>query len=160
MAPGLKASNPQFEAVVRASFSRQTMMTSLGATLTLVEPGRIHVRLPRSAKYAQQHGFMHAGAIASIADSACGYAALTLAPPDTEVLAVEFKINLLEPARAGLFEARAQVVRQGRTLSSCMAEVLGVDEGEETLVATMMSTIIQKSGGSRGAAFREQPPVQ
>lgn len=150
MASELKASNPRFEAVVRSSFSRQTMMTSLGATLTLVEPGRVHVGLPRSARYAQQHGFMHAGAIASIADSACGYAALTLAPPDTEVLAVEFKINLLEPARASEFEARARVVRRGRTLSSCMAEVFGIDAGEETLVATMMSTIITRSGGSRG----------
>ena len=147
-----KARNPQFEAVVRESFSRQTMMTSLGATLVLVEPGRVHVGLARSASLAQQNGFMHAGAIASIADSACGYAAFTLAPPDTDVLAVEFKINLLEPARASRFEARAKVIRQGKTLSTCLAEVYGLDAGEETLVAIMMSTIITKSGGGRGSA--------
>ena len=148
----LKVSNTQFEAVVRESFSRQTMMTSLGASLTLVEPGRVHVSLPRSPEYSQQHGFMHAGAIASIADSACGYAALTLAAPGTEVLAVEFKINLLEPARASLFEARARVVRQGKTLSTCIAEVVGIDAGAETIVAMMMSTIIARPGGSWGAA--------
>jgi uncharacterized protein (TIGR00369 family) len=147
-----KARNPRFEAVVRESFSRQAMMTSLGATLVLVEPGRVHVGLPRSAGFTQQNGFMHAGAIASIADSACGYAAFTLAPADTDVLAVEFKINLLEPARASRFEARARVIRQGKTLSTCFAEVYGLDGGEETLVATMMSTIIIRPGGRRGAA--------
>src|SRR5678816_3992337 len=105
-----KARNAQFEAVVRESFSRQAMMTSLGAKLVLVEPGRVHVGLPRSTGFTQQNGFMHAGAIASIADSACGYAAFTLAPAGTDVLAVEFKINLLEPARASRFEARARVI--------------------------------------------------
>ena len=147
-----KARNSRFEAVVRESFSRQAMMTSLGATLVLIEPGRVHVSLPRSEGFTQQNGFMHAGAIASIADSACGYAAFTLAPPDTDVLAVEFKINLLEPARASRFEARARVIRQGKTLATCLAEVYGLDAGEETLVATMMSTIIIRPAGRRGAA--------
>ena len=146
MAPEPKARNSQFEAAVRESFSRQAMMTSLGAKLVLVEPGRVHVGLPRSAGFTQQNGFMHAGAIASVADSACGYAAFTLAPADSDVLAVEFKINLLEPARASQFEARARVIRQGRTLSTCLAEVYGLDAEEETLVATMMSTIITRSG--------------
>ena len=152
MASEPKARNSQFEAVVRESFSRQAMMTSLGAPLVLVEPGRVHVSLARSASFTQQNGFMHAGAIASIADSACGYAAFTLAPPDTDVLAVELKINLLEPARASQFEARAKVIQHGKTLSTCLAEIYGLDAGEETLVATMMSTIIIKSGGGRGAA--------
>jgi uncharacterized protein (TIGR00369 family) len=145
------ASNPEFETEVRESFSRQSMMATLGARLTLVEPGRVHVALPRSPALAQQKGFMHAGAIASAADSACGYAALTLAPPGTDVLAVEFKINLLAPAVAESFEARARVVRSGRTLSVCMAEVFGLDEDRETLVATMMSTIIARPDGARRA---------
>jgi acyl-coenzyme A thioesterase PaaI-like protein len=81
---------------------------------------------------------------ASVADSACGYAAFTLAPAATDVLAVEFKINLLAPARATTFEARARVVRSGRTLSTCFAEVFGVQNGDEELVATMMSTIITR----------------
>jgi uncharacterized protein (TIGR00369 family) len=123
------------------------MMTALGARLTLVEPGRVHVAFPRSDQFTQQNGFLHAGAIASAADSACGYAALTLAPADTDVLAVEFKINLLAPARATTFEARARVVRSGRTLSTCFAEVFGVHNGDEEMVATMMSTIITRPKG-------------
>lgn len=139
---GHTAKNPDFESIVRESFSRQPMMTSLGARLTKVEPGRVHIVMTFSAAFTQQNGFMHAGAIASLADSACGYAAFTLAPAGSDVLAVEFKINLLAPARAPEFEARARVIRSGRTLSTCIAEVWGLDNGDELLVATMMSTII------------------
>ena len=136
------ARNPNFEAVVRASFAAQTMMSSLGARLVRVEPGVVHIALSRSAGICQQNGFLHAGALASIADSACGYAAYTLAPAGTDVLAVEFKINLLAPARAADFEARARVLRPGGTLTVCSADVFGLDAGAETLVATMLSTII------------------
>ena len=136
------ARNPNFAASVRESFARQPMMTSLGARLTTVEPGRVHIAMMFSAAFTQQNGFMHAGAIASLADSACGYAAFTLAPAGSDVLAVEFKINLLAPARAPEFEARARVIRSGRTLTTCLADVWGLDEGRELLVATMMSTII------------------
>lgn len=142
MSKPLLPRNPEFETIVRESFSRQAMMTALGAKLTLVEPGKVHVAFPKLDQFTQQNGFVHAGAIASIADSACGYAAFTLAPADTDVLAVEFKINLLTPARATMFEARARVLRSGRTLSTCFAEVIGVQNGDEELVATMMSTII------------------
>ena len=138
--------NPDFKAVVRESFARQPMMTSLGARLTMVEPGRVHIAMTFSAACTQQNGFMHAGAIASLADSACGYAAFTLAPAGTDVLAIEFKINLLAPARAPEFEARARVIRSGRTLTTCLADVWGVDDGQELLVATMMSTIIVRHG--------------
>ena len=148
----LVARNPEFETVVRESFSRQPMMTALGARLTLVEPGRVHVAFPKSDRFTQQNGFVHAGAIASVADSACGYAAYTLAPAATDVLAVEFKINLLAPARATTFEARARVVRSGRTLSTCFAEVFGAENGDEELVATMMSTIITRPRAGAGAA--------
>ena len=136
------ARNPNFASSVGESFARQPMMTSLDARLTVVEPGRVHIVIPFSAAFTQQNGFMHAGAIASLADSACGYAAFTLAPAGSDVLAVEFKINLLAPARAPEFEARARVIRSGRTLSTCLAEVWGLDGSQELLVATMMSTII------------------
>ncbi len=115
--------NPDFESVVRGSFARQTHMGSLGATLALVRAGEVHVALPRSVDHAQQHGFLHAGVLASIADSACGYAALSLAPAGYEVLAVEFKINLLRPATAERFLACARVLRPGRTLTVSFAEV-------------------------------------
>lgn len=136
------AANPEFEAVVRASFARQAMMATLGAELTRVEPGRVHVRFAASERLTQQNGFVHAGAVASVADSACGYAAYTLAPAGTDVLAVEFKINLVAPARAPAFEARARVLRAGRTLSTCFAEVFGLGDGDDELVATMLSTIL------------------
>jgi uncharacterized protein (TIGR00369 family) len=151
MSKPLVLRNREFAAAVRESFSRQPMMTTLGARLILVEPGRVHVAFPRSDRFTQQNGFLHAGALASVADSACGYAAFTLAPAATDVLAVEFKINLLVPARAPAFEARARVIRSGRTLSICVAEIFGVQNGDEELVATMMSTIISRPIGD-GAA--------
>jgi uncharacterized protein (TIGR00369 family) len=160
LADEFTAANPDFKAVVRESFSRQPMMASLGAQLSLVEPGHVHISLPRSTAFTQQNGFMHAGAIASVADSACGYAAFTLSPPGTDVLAVEFKINLVAPAVAEQFEARARVLRSGKTLSVCFAEVYGLDSGSATLVATMLSTIIARAIGVPGAAFSEGPPVK
>ena len=150
MSKPLLARNPEFETAVRESFSRQPMMTTLGARLTLVASGKVHIAFPKADRFTQQNGFVHAGAIASVADSACGYAAFTLAAAATDVLAVEFKINLLAPARATLFEARARVVRSGRTLSTCWAEVFGVENGEEELVATMLSTIITRPNGGAG----------
>jgi uncharacterized protein (TIGR00369 family) len=136
--------NPDFEAVVRESFSRQTFMSALGATLEDVGPGRIVIAAPFRPEHAQQNGFLHAGVLTSIADSACGYSALTLAPPGHDVLAVEFKINLLRPAVAPLFVARAQVVRAGRTLTVARADVFGLGASGEDLVAAMMSTVISR----------------
>jgi len=139
-----RAANPDFEAVVRESFARQTFMAALGATLETVAPGRIVISAPFRAEHAQQNGFLHAGVLTSIADSACGYAALTLAPAGHDVLAVEFKINLLRPAVAPRFVARADVLRAGRTLTVARADVFGLrDEGEE-LVAALMSTVIAR----------------
>ena len=142
MSVDLAPKNPSFEAVVRESFARQQMMATIGARLELVAPGEVRIVLAHSPAITQQNGFVHAGAITSIADSACGYAAFSLAPPDTDVLAVEFKINLVSPAKAPSFIARGRVLRSGRTLSVCMAEVHGVSELGEELVATMLSTII------------------
>src|SRR5262245_6106401 len=136
--------NPDFEAVVRESFSRQTFMAALGATLEDVGPGRIVIAAPFRAEHAQQNGFLHAGVLTSIADSACGYAALTLAPAGHDVLAVEFKINLLRPATARRFVARADVLRAGRTLTVAKAGVFGLADAGEQLVAAMMSTVIAR----------------
>ena len=136
------ASDPQFEAKVRESFARQHMMGTLGARIVHVAPGEIDLELGHDERFVQQNGFMHAGALASVADSANGYAAFTLAPAGTDVLAVEFKINLLAPARAKRFVAQGRVLRAGRTLTVCRADVFGIDGDARELVATMQSTII------------------
>jgi uncharacterized protein (TIGR00369 family) len=129
------------EARIRESFARQRHMATLGATIAHIAPGAVDLAMPYDERFCQQNGFLHAGAVASLADSANGYAAYTLAPPETDVLAVEFKINLLEPAQGTGFVARGRVLRPGRTLSVCRADVVTADAGER-LIATMTSTII------------------
>jgi len=141
VADDLAPRNPDFERAVRESFAKQTFMTTLGAALERVEPGAVDVAVPFSEALCQQNGFLHAGVLASVADSACGYAALTLAAPGQDVLAVEFKINLMRPARGARFVARAKVLRAGRTLTVSRADVFG--DGEE-LIATMLSTVIAR----------------
>jgi uncharacterized protein (TIGR00369 family) len=144
LTPTFTPKNPAFETLVRASFGRQPFMAYLGATLARVEPGQVHIALPFRADLTQQNGFMHAGAITSVADSACGYAAFSLCPPEHDVLAVEFKISLLAPARAPSFLACARVLRAGRTLTSAQADVYGLTGDERELVATMLSTVISR----------------
>lgn len=119
-------------------------MTTLGARLVHVAPGEVDLAFDARPDLVQQNGFVHAGVVAAVADSANGYAAFTLAPAGTDVLAVEFKINLLAPARAASFVARGRVLRAGRTLTVCRADVFGLASGgpAEGLVATMQSTII------------------
>ena len=136
--------NEAFEADTRASFARQALMRTLGAELAHVAPGEVDIALPYAPAFCQQNGFLHAGTVASIADSANGYAAFTLAPPGMDVLAVEFKINLLAPAKAPRFVAEGRVVRPGRTLTVCLAHVYGLEESGRRAVATMLSTIIQR----------------
>lgn len=138
----LEAETPDFEARLRASFARQRVMEMLGADLGAIRPGSVAIELPFRTDLTQQHGFIHAGIISAIADSACGYAALTLMPPEAAVLTVEFKINLLAPAKGERFIARARVVRSGRTLSTCAADVVAVEHGEERVVATMLATVM------------------
>jgi uncharacterized protein (TIGR00369 family) len=133
--------DPAFEARVRESFARQSHMATLGVTIERVAPGEVDLALPYDPRFCQQNGYLHAGAIASLADSASGYAAYSLAAPDTDVLAVEFKINLLAPARGDRFLACARVLRSGRTLTVCHVDVYAAGS-EPTLVATMLSTVI------------------
>lgn len=136
--------NPRFREVVRESFARQRFMATLGASLALIEPGEVHIELPYSPANTQQNGFLHAGVITSIADSACGYAAFSLSPPGYDILSVEFKINFLAPARAQRFVACGRVVHPGRTLSTVKAEVFGVSDAGRDLVATMIATMITR----------------
>ena len=127
---------------VRRSFSRQAFMSTLGAELTAVGEGSVEIRLPFSPTLTQQDGYLHAGAITAVLDSACGYAALSVAPAGHEVLSVEFKVNLLAPALGEVFMAKAQVKRAGRTLTVCTADAFAVTGGKEKLVATMLATIM------------------
>jgi uncharacterized protein (TIGR00369 family) len=130
---------------IAASYARQALLATLGATLERVEPGLVEIALPFSPAIAQQHGFVHAGAISTILDTACGYAALTRMPEDAAVLTTEFKINLLSPARGARFLARGRVVKAGRTLTVTQGECLA-DDG--TTVAIMTATMIALSGGN------------
>lgn len=118
-------------------------MKTLGAELVKVEPGFCEIRLPYRAGLAQQHGFMHAGAVGAIADSAGGYAAYTLMSQNDSVLSIEYKLNLLEPAQGEAVIARARVVRSGRTLSVCQVDVFALRDGVETLCATMQQTVMR-----------------
>ncbi len=118
-------------------------MGLLGARLTLVEPGVVEITLPYRADLAQQHGYLHAGVVATIADSACGYAAFSLMPAGSEVLSVEFKVNMLRPAQGETFVARAEVIKAGRTLTVVRADVFGINQNNDReLVATMQGTMI------------------
>ena len=135
--------NPAFAEEIRQSFAKQTIMGLIGAQLSRVDPGVIEITLPYRADLAQQHGYLHAGIVTTIADSACGYAAYSLMPPDSEVLSVEFKVNLLRPAKGEEFVAVAEVIKAGKTLTVVRADVFGVDnEGDRQLVATMLGTMI------------------
>jgi uncharacterized protein (TIGR00369 family) len=126
---------------VRDSFARQRFMETLGASVESVGDGTVVLRLPVRDALTQQHGFMHAGAIATLADSACGYAALTKMPPDAAVLSIEFKVNMLAPAVGEALVARAEVIRAGRTVMVCRSDVYAVKGSEEKLVAAMQGTM-------------------
>jgi uncharacterized protein (TIGR00369 family) len=121
-------------------------MRTIGAEIEEVAAGRVAIRLPFREDLTQQHGFLHAGTIAAIADSACGYAALTLMPSDAAVLSIEFKVNMLAPAKGESIVARAQVIRSGRTIVVCRADVYSLNAGEEKLVAAMQGTMMVVTG--------------
>ena len=135
--------DPNYAERVASSFARQKLMSTLGAELDSVRPGEVIIRLPYRSDITQQHGFIHAGALAAVVDSACGYAALTLTPPGTAVLAVEFKVNFTAPASGDEFFAKGTVARAGRTLTVCVGEVRSGREGPVTTL--MQSTIISLS---------------
>ena len=121
-------------------------MQTIGAVLEDVAPGRVSIRLPYRNDLTQQHGFLHAGVIAAVADSACGYAALTTMPADAAVLSIEFKVNMLAPAKGESIVARAEVIRAGRTVVVCRADVHALSDGKEKLVAAMQGTMMVVRG--------------
>ena len=127
---------------IRASFARQGLMRHLGAELVEVGEGTCSISCRPRPELSQQHGFVHAGVVAAIADSAAGYAALSLTPVGSEVLTVEFKLNLLAPADGDLLTARSRVLRAGRTLTVCEASVFALRAGEETQCAVALVTMI------------------
>ena len=132
-----------FEQVVRDSFAQQKFMDYLGARLTAVSPGKVTIELPISSNLFQQHGFVHAGAATAVVDSACGYAALTLMPPQSDVLTVEFKVNFLSPTVGERLVAVGRVLKPGRTITVCQGEVFGVNQaGEQKQCAHMTATIL------------------
>lgn len=127
---------------IASSFARQGLMGTLGAELLSAEEGEVRIALPFSTHLSQQQGFIHAGAITSIVDSACGYAALTKAPQGHEVVTAEFKLNLLRPAIGERFVAIGKVVNAGRMLTVCTGEVLAYKDGASKVVALMQATIV------------------
>jgi len=136
------AQNPEFARLVRESFDKQQVMRTLGARLTRIEPGEVEIELPYREALTQQHGFLHAGVVTAVLDSTCGYAAFSLMPAGAGVLSVEFKVNLLAPARGELLITRGRVLRAGRTLSVCQADATMRSGSQDTPVATMLATIM------------------
>lgn len=130
------------DARIRASFARQTLMHMMGAELVAVRAGEVEMVLPFRADLTQQHGYVHAAAVTAIVDTACGYAALTLMPPDVEVLSVEFKMNFLAPAAGERFVAVGRVLRPGRTLTVCAGEVYATMGTSRKLIGAMQATMI------------------
>jgi len=138
----MNPANPNFANEVSANFAQQSIMKLIGASLTLIEPGVVEITLPFRQDLTQQNGYLHAGIVTTIADSACGYAAFTLMPEGSGVLSVEFKVNLLRRAKGENFLARAEVIKAGRTLTVVRADVFALTEDKRTLVATMQGTMM------------------
>ena len=138
--------NANFVEAVQASFQSQNVMHLIRATLPVVEAGRTEIHVPHWDGIEQQHGYVHGGVVGTIADSAGGYAAMTLVPEGASVLTVEYKLNLLAPANGDKLIARGSVVRAGRTLVVTQAEVFAVEGSKETLCALMQQTIMVMHG--------------
>jgi uncharacterized protein (TIGR00369 family) len=138
--------DPHYDARVRASFARQPFMAYLGAHITHLAPGQCDVELVYRKELTQQHGFIHGGALASIADSAAGYAAFSLMPAGSSVLTVEYKLNILRPGEGEAVIARARVVKPGRTLTIVQADVFALRAGREHIVVTSLQTLMRLDG--------------
>ena len=138
--------DPGFEARVRDSFARQSIMELIGAEPTRVAPGLVEIELPYREDLCQQHGFFHAGVTSTIADSAGGYAAYSLFPADSSVLTTEYKINLLAPAAGERLRAVGRVVKPGRMLTICDVEVFALKDGDAMLCAKLLQTLMTMHG--------------
>jgi uncharacterized protein (TIGR00369 family) len=129
---------------VKASFARQTAMATIGASITRIEEGEVTIEIPFRSDLTQQHGFLHAGVLTMVVDTACGYAALTRMPASAAVLTAEYKVNFLSPTEGEKLIARGRVIKPGRTLTVCFGEVHAKKDGKEKLVATMLATMIAR----------------
>lgn len=137
-----------FEERVRESFSRQQAMSTMGMDLTLVAPGHVEIEMAHSVVLTQQHGFVHAGVVTTGMDTACGYAAFSLMSDEAEVLTVEFKTNLLRPAKGERFRFVGKVVKAGKTVTVCDGQAYAQTDGREKLVANMSATMMAVVDGS------------
>jgi uncharacterized protein (TIGR00369 family) len=140
--PRFEPKNPDYRAVATATFDRQFAMQSLGISIARLEAGEVDLSMPYSQAWTQQNGFVHAGIITAGLDSACGIAAFTLMPANSDILTVEFKTNLLAPAKGDRFVFRARVIKPGRTLTVCEAQAFSEHDGMENLIATMTGTLM------------------
>lgn len=145
-APRFEPADPAWADRVRASFARQAAMATIGAALEEVAPGRVVIALPWQQPLTQQHGFLHAGMVATALDSACGYAGFSLMPADAAVLTIEFKINLLAPAKGERFRMEGLVVKPGRTITVAEGRAYAIADGREKLIATMGATLMAVTG--------------
>ena len=146
--PRFEPRDPDYRSKVEQSFGRQQVMRTLGIRIAHLEAGRIELEMPYTDEYTQQHGFLHAGIVATALDSACGYAAFSLMERDAAILTVEFKTNLIAPAKGERFVFRAEVLKPGRTLTVCEARAFGIDGGVEKLIASMTGTLMALHGRS------------
>ena len=157
----IEVRDPNYKERVSASFHRQQVMSTLGVTLESVEPGSVVLAFPYNVALTQQHGFIHAGIVSTVLDSACGYAAFSLMPADASVLSIEFKVNLLAPAKGESFRAVAEVLKPGRTISVVQAELFARDGESEKRVAQMtgtMMTIIDRDGVREPGSDQKSSP--
>ncbi len=137
-----KPIDPNYEARIRSSFEKQGVMKTICANLTKIAPGEVVIEFSYDSSLTQQHGYIHAGVVTTVVDSACGYAAYTLMPPDSEVLTIEYKVNFMSPARGEIFKGIGKVIRSGRTITVCSGDVVAIEGGKERVVATMLATMI------------------
>jgi uncharacterized protein (TIGR00369 family) len=140
--PRFLPKNPDYLKVVTATFDRQQAMRTLGISIARIEAGEVDLSMPYSPEFTQQNGFVHGGIITAGLDNACGIAAFTLLPPGSDILTVEFKTNLLAPAKGQRFSFRACVVKPGRTLTVCDGRAFAEHDGKESLIATMTATLM------------------
>lgn len=144
--PRFEPKDPDFAGRVRASFARQAAMRTIGATLASVAPGEVVIELPWAQPLTQQHGFLHAGMVATALDSACGYAGFSLMPADAAVLTIEYKINLLAPAKGQRFRMEGLVIKPGRTITATEGKAFAIDDRGEKLIATISCTLMAVFG--------------
>jgi len=143
--------------IVAESFGSQGLMKTLGAELTGIDRGEVRIALLPRAELTQQDGYVHAGALTAVMDTACGFAAMTVAPPGSNVLSVEFKVNFIRLAVADRFVATGKVIKAGKTLTVCQAEMVGERGSERTTIAIMQATIFNVPGAGKSSGRPGRP---